>query len=51
MSSEPPRNSYLDQVVAQQARLEVDLKAKQGPKRVDAQAAAANLRAAVQASK
>ncbi|MDH0365001.1 efflux RND transporter periplasmic adaptor subunit [Comamonas aquatica] len=31
--------------------VEVDLKAKQGPKRVDAQAAAANLRAAVQASK
>ena len=28
MSSEAPRNSYLDQVVAQQQRLEVDLKAK-----------------------
>ena len=31
MSSEAPRNSYLDQVVAQQQRLEVDLKAKRGP--------------------
>lgn len=31
MSSEPPRNSYLDQVVAQQQRLEVDLKAKRAP--------------------
>jgi hypothetical protein len=28
MSSEAPKNSYLDQVVAQQQRLEVDLKAK-----------------------
>jgi hypothetical protein len=31
MSSEAPRNSYLDQVVAQQQRLEVDLKAKRAP--------------------
>ncbi len=31
MSSEAPRNSYLDQVVAQQQQLEVDLKAKRAP--------------------
>lgn len=31
MSSDGPKNSYLDQVVAQQQRLEVDLKAKRAP--------------------
>ena len=38
MSSEPPRNSYLDQVVAQQQRLEVDLKAKRAPNQMNAPA-------------